>query len=362
MTRISVAIATYNGAQYLAQQLESIAAQSISPSEVVVCDDGSTDHTLQVIDSFARVAPFPVRALRNAVRLNYRANFMRAAQSCSGDLVAFCDQDDIWRADKLSVVAAAFADDPDVLLVHHNARVFSAASGVTGQIYNELRPSRVDGPLCRTPFSLPPGFTQVFRRSLLLLSELREATVDYWGPGAALAHDQWIYILASSLGKVSYVKETLADYRQHDNNLYGMRRTTKSTRWSAMKARLTSLSDYGHLETAFDAIARALGAATAYPIGEELQRRAAVAAERYRELAQAYGDRSQAYGAGSLMARAAAWQRLWRRGRYRRGGSFYFAGRAAARDLVHGVCLARLRHPPTGLSAFDPALTLAQAC
>jgi glycosyltransferase involved in cell wall biosynthesis len=360
MTRISVAIATYNGAKFLAQQLESIAAQTTSPCEVVLCDDGSADHTLQVIDRFARVARFPVRAVRNDVRLNYRANFMKAAQSCSGDLIAFCDQDDIWRADKLSVVAGTFTD-PDVLLVRHNARVFSEASGVTGQLYSELRPSRVDGPLCRTPFDMAPGFTQVFRRWLLLLSELREATVDLWGPGAALAHDQWTYILASSLGKVSYLKETLVDYRQHDNNLYGMR-SAKRTRWNAMKARLTSLIDYGHLETAFGAIARALGAAAAYPIGEEFARRAAVAAERYREIAQAYGDRSQAHGGASLMARAAAWQRLWRRGRYRPGGNFYFAGGAGARDLVHGVCLARLRHPPAGLLTFDPALTLAPAC
>ena len=360
MTRISVAIATFNGARFLPEQLQSIAAQTISPCEVVICDDGSTDTTLQVIESFARLARFPVHALRNEVRLNYRANFMKAAQHCSGKLIAFCDQDDLWRADKLSVVAAAFAD-PDMLLVHHNARVFSTALGVTGRLYDQMRPSSVSGPLCRSPFYLPPGFTQVFRRSLLVLSELREATVDYWGPGAALAHDQWIYILASSLGKVSYVKETLADYRQHESNLYGAQ-STSQTRWDGMKARLTGLSDYGHLETAFDAIARAFSAATGYPIGEQLQRRGAAAAERYRELAQAYADRSQAHGAASLIARAAAWQRLWRRGRYRRGGSFFFADHAGARDFLHGVCLARLRHPRAGLSAFDPSLTLPSAC
>jgi glycosyltransferase involved in cell wall biosynthesis len=338
------------------EQLESIAAQSLSPYEVVVCDDCSTDATLQVVERFAQAARFPVRALSNEVRLDYRANFMKAAQSCSGDLIAFCDQDDIWRADKLSVVAAAFAD-PDVLLVHHNARVFSAR-GVSGVLCDELCPASVSGPLCRRPFDLPPGFTQVFRRSLLPLSELRCATVDYWGPGAELAHDQWIYILASSLGKVCYVTQTLADYRQHDDNLIGMR-VSRRSRWHHLLARLTRLSNYGHLETAFSAIARAFRAATVYPIGAQLTRRAAAAADRYREMAEAYADRSQAYAAASLLARATAWQRLRRRGRYRPGGDFFFAGHAGARDLVNGVCLARLRSVPAGLSGDDPSLTLA---
>jgi hypothetical protein len=194
------------------------------------------------------------------------------------------------------------------------------------------------GPLCRTPFDLAPGFTQVFRRSLLLLSDLREATVDYWGPGAPLAHDQWIYILASSLGKVCYLSETLADYRQHENNLLAC---------AVQQSRLA-----GWHEGAPDEIERL------WPSGNRLRchrprfgcsdgvshrrgaaRRAALAAERYRELAEAYGDRRQAHGAASLMARAAAWTRLWRRGRYRPGGSFYFAGHAAARDLCTGCAL-----------------------
>jgi hypothetical protein len=359
MTRISVAIATYNGARSLPEQLASIAAQSLVPCEVVLCDDGSTDDTLQVVERFSRVAPFPVRAVRNPVRLDYRANFMQSARYCSGDLIAFCDQDDLWRADKLSVVAAAFAD-PEVLLVHHNARIYSAALGITGLLFDELRSSSVDGPLWRSPFDLPPGFTQIFRRSLLLLSELREATVDYWAPGATLAHDQWIYVLASSLGKVAYVTQTLADYRQHDQNLYGMQRKLR-TRWDVIKARLAGLSDYGHLQTAFDAIARAFTAAMTFPIEEALTRRAAAAAERYLQLSVAYGDRSQAYSAASVMARAAAWRRLWCAGRYRRGDGFFFADHAGVRDFVNGVCLAWLQRPRAGLSAFDPSLTLPSA-
>jgi hypothetical protein len=198
----------------------------------------------------------------------------------------------------------------------------------------------------------------VFRRSLLALSDLRAATLDYWCPGEPLAHDQWIYILASSLGRVAYEHETLVDYRQHEHNLYGMRHTPR-TRWDALRTRVTRLSDYGYLNTTFESIARAFSAAQTYPIDEQVQRRAAAASQHYRELSLAYGDRYQAHGAPTVQARAAAWLRLWRRGLYRGGGSFHFAGRAAVRDALNGVCLGRLRHPPPGLPVFDASLSMA---
>jgi glycosyltransferase involved in cell wall biosynthesis len=86
----------------------------------VVTDDGSSDETLAILAEFATIAPFPVRIHRNTVRLGYRANFMQAAGLCSGSLISFCDQDDVWRRDNLEQVVAGF-DDPDVLLVFHNA-------------------------------------------------------------------------------------------------------------------------------------------------------------------------------------------------------------------------------------------------
>jgi len=355
---VSVAVATYNGAPYLSEQLKSLAAQTLQPCELVVCDDGSSDGTLEILKAFSRSAPFPVRIFRNDERLNFRANFMQAANHCAGDLIAFCDQDDIWRSDKLSMVVRAFETQEDVLLVHHNARIFSTAQGVTGSLIDPRRPTTVQPPLSRTPFELPPGFTQTFRRSLLALSTLRQATLDYWAAGEALAHDQWIYIVAGSLGSVSYVAHELVDYRQHGNNLYGMKVQTRSI-CRLLAERLTEYRDYGHLERAFSSISRALAAAAAYPIGELLAGRAAEAACWYDELAHAYGHRSRVYGAASPTERAAAWMRLCREGRYRPGRRFFFANQAFAYDFIQGVCRGRLRHPPAGLSANDRSLRLA---
>src|SRR5690348_8403095 len=93
---ISVAMATYNGARYIREQLDDLAAQTRLPAEVVVCDDESSDGTVAILEHFAASAPFPVHIHRNSERLGYRANFMKCASLCSSDLVAFCDQDDRW--------------------------------------------------------------------------------------------------------------------------------------------------------------------------------------------------------------------------------------------------------------------------
>ena len=86
------------------EQLADLAAQSVLPAELVVCDDGSTDDTLAILERFAITAPFPVRVHRNSERLGYRANFLKCAGLCRSDLIAFCDQDDRWAPRKIETM------------------------------------------------------------------------------------------------------------------------------------------------------------------------------------------------------------------------------------------------------------------
>ena len=91
-------MATFNGDTYLSPQLQSLARQTLLPHELVVCDDGSTDRTLEIVRAFAADAPFPVRVHRNDEHLGFADNFLKAAVLCGGELIAFCDQDDVWQA------------------------------------------------------------------------------------------------------------------------------------------------------------------------------------------------------------------------------------------------------------------------
>ena len=91
--RLSVAICTYNGAQFLQEQLRSIAAQSLPVQEIIICDDCSEDATCAIVESFCREHPGLVRLQRNATRLGVSQNFAQAISLCQGDIEAIVDAD-----------------------------------------------------------------------------------------------------------------------------------------------------------------------------------------------------------------------------------------------------------------------------
>ncbi|MBC7931137.1 MAG: glycosyltransferase, partial [Rubrivivax sp.] len=95
-TRLSIAMCTYDGGRYLAEQLASIAAQTRAPDELVVCDDRSRDETTSIVRRFAETAPFPVRLYVNEQNLGSTRNFEKAIGLCEGELIALSDQDDVW--------------------------------------------------------------------------------------------------------------------------------------------------------------------------------------------------------------------------------------------------------------------------
>lgn len=220
MPAISIALATYNGEAYLAQQLDSLARQTLLPSELVISDDGSTDRTIEIAQTFADRAPFAVRIVRNDKRLGFSDNFMRAVAHCSGELIAFCDQDDVWDPAKLATLAPLF-DDPTILLAFHNAALIDAAGTVHGRLYRATDGLMISEPLTRHPWLTVPGFLQVFRRDLTEYSRFQPLSYDANWPGRPLPHDRWFYFLASVFGRIGFVGADLVQYRQHGTNVYG---------------------------------------------------------------------------------------------------------------------------------------------
>jgi glycosyltransferase involved in cell wall biosynthesis len=146
MSPVSVALATYNGRKFLGAQLGSLAAQEVLPHDLVIADDGSSDDTLTIAHAFARSAPFPVLVLRSEQRLGYAANFIKAARACTGDLIAFSDQDDVWRRDKLRRMREVFGD-PEVMLAYHNARLIDEAGREIGVVRRRRGKGRTYAPL-----------------------------------------------------------------------------------------------------------------------------------------------------------------------------------------------------------------------
>jgi glycosyltransferase involved in cell wall biosynthesis len=224
--RISVALCTFDGARFLQAQLESLAAQTRLPDELVACDDHSTDGTVALLEDFARTAPFPVRVEVNPGTLRSTRNFEKAIGLCTGDLIATCDQDDVWLPEKLALCEAAFARDPALGLVFTDAEIVDEALHPMGyrlweaihfdeRARREVLAGRGFDVLLRQ--WLVTGATMTFRsehRSLLL------PIPECW------VHDAWIAFLLGAVAPLGFVDRPTVLYRQHPGQQVGGRRFT----------------------------------------------------------------------------------------------------------------------------------------
>src|SRR5208282_3322611 len=120
---VSVAMCTYNGSRFLTEQLRSIASQSHPPREMVVCDDGSTDDTVSLLRKFAEQRLFPIRIFCNEERLGPAKNFEKAISLCSGDIIVFSDQDDMWKSEKVAKLVDALDRNPDAVYAFSDAEM-----------------------------------------------------------------------------------------------------------------------------------------------------------------------------------------------------------------------------------------------
>lgn len=119
--KVSVAMTTYNGERFVLGQLESFTNQERLPDELVISDDASTDHTVEIVREFANRAPFPVKLFINEHNLGIPENFGRAIERVSGDVIFLSDSDDYWYPEKIRVMEKAFEKSTEAGLVICNS-------------------------------------------------------------------------------------------------------------------------------------------------------------------------------------------------------------------------------------------------
>lgn len=215
--KISVAMCTYNGARYLLEQLESIAAQTRPPDELVVCDDHSADATGDIVASFAASAAFMVRLYVNDRNLGSTKNFERAIRLCEGDLIALADQDDVWFPEKLARLEDAFLRQPGVGLVFTDAEVVDEQLRPVGYtLWESVGFDHAHRRLVRTGRVLDvllPGWT-VTGATLAFRAGFKDLVLDI-PTDLPLIHDGWIALLIASVADVAFLEEPLIKYRRH---------------------------------------------------------------------------------------------------------------------------------------------------
>jgi glycosyltransferase involved in cell wall biosynthesis len=217
MATVSVVLATCNGARFIEQQLASLSSQTLLPLELIVSDDCSTDETVEKVENFRKLAPFPVIIRRNPHRLGYGENFLSATKLAHGDYIAYCDQDDVWHPDKLRTATTKLSESGAVLFVHA-ASLINEDGDLIGTFQQGISDKKVYKPLQLGPWYVFYGFSMVFSKSLFSMFDIEHRgrhTFDFEG---SLSHDLWIYFLATSLGDTLVEPTPLAYYRQHQSN------------------------------------------------------------------------------------------------------------------------------------------------
>lgn len=226
--KISVACCVYNGERFLDAQLQSLIAQDRRPDEIVIVDDRSSDDSLRIAERFRDSAPAGTTVIveRNAENRGVVANFQKAIAMTTGEIVFLCDQDDVWHATKVETMLAEFERRPSLLFLFSDARLVDAAGRpLQHTLFAALEVSAYERRLVRERRgmsawlirNLATGAASAFRRSVFTAAS---PFPSEW------VHDEWLAIIASALGDVDYIDETLIDYRQHDANQIGMRKLT----------------------------------------------------------------------------------------------------------------------------------------
>ena len=223
--RISVAMATCEGARFVDEQLASIAAQVRPPDELVVYDDASEDDTFARVETFAARAAFEVRALRNPNRLGITGNFERAISTCTGDIIFLADQDDVWHSEKIGTLADVLTARPATGAVFSDGEVIDSGGsplgyslwrslGFDASEQSEVREGRAVDVFLR--HVVAAGTTLAFR------SRIRDLALPF--PALRSCHDAFVAFVAAATSEIEIVARPLVRYRIHGENQIGIRK------------------------------------------------------------------------------------------------------------------------------------------
>lgn len=198
-----------------------MARQTRLPDELIVCDDRSSDRSMEILHAFAGEAPFPVKVTQNARTLGSTANFEQAMRLCAGDLIALSDQDDIWYPNRLQRCEMEFLTYPDAGLVFSDAELIDEQGhslgktlwqrlGFAGERKQELLQGHF---VILAKHRFVTGATVMFRASL---RNRVLPIADGW------IHDEWITLITAAFADLRSIEETLIRYRIHGTQLVGL--------------------------------------------------------------------------------------------------------------------------------------------
>ncbi len=219
--KLSIALCTYNGEQYLPELLESLLSQTRQPDELVICDDQSSDATQDIIEAFKKRCHFLIKWHRNESRLNSTLNFANAISLCNGQYIALCDQDDVWLPTKLEALTNALDNNPQAGFVISDALVVGQQLQPFGYtLWESLNFTSSE----QQQFLIGNAFAKLLKRyratgaTMVFRASYRNLILPI---PPSWVHDAWIAQLLSAVSNVELITEPQILYRQHSSQQIG---------------------------------------------------------------------------------------------------------------------------------------------
>jgi len=243
--KTSIILCTYQGERFLEQQLQSLQDQTLIPDELIIQDDGSTDRTVEIIEEFTKKSTLHIKFYKNKTQLGACRNFLSAMHKSTGDILFFCDQDDVWVPQKIDEMVAAFERNPEKLMVICNAELIDDAGNTIQENYFQFTNMGRKLPLVERNLesyflkypAIVNGCFMGFRKELRTQSkEFKKENPNF---EFQFLHDQYItYLTLATQPKHSVLAlpNKLVLHRLHENQAVGVHEaSSKKTSLSKVK-------------------------------------------------------------------------------------------------------------------------------
>ncbi|MBB1560886.1 MAG: glycosyltransferase family 2 protein [Flavobacteriaceae bacterium] len=221
MTSYSVALCSYNGEKYIHQQIDSILSQTHKPSEIVVCDDGSTDRTPEILAEYQKQYPEIFRIHFNEINLRSVKNFEKAISLCSKKIIFLSDQDDIWAENKAEKIVSFLDNHPEIdvvatngFCIDENGAVHEKYSLWDAPVFLREKGKNIDYFEIILHCNIATGASMAFRAALKPEIMPFPVLKDYH-------HDEWIAVNTARKGRFAFLNDKLFYYRTHQEQQVG---------------------------------------------------------------------------------------------------------------------------------------------
>lgn len=211
-------MATYNGEKYLRQQLDSILAQTVPFTELIICDDNSSDHTWEILQEYSK-NDSRIKIYRNKPNLGFVKNFEKGISLATGDYIALSDQDDIWLPRHLEILLNTIGDAD--LAVADAKLIDEEGNDLKETLSHATHLDYVPKDDIKKLYFMIFYISQYHGMTMLLTKRLAQKAVPI--PEEFEFHDRWLALLACFTEGLNYTYEPVTLYRRLSDSKSGIK-------------------------------------------------------------------------------------------------------------------------------------------